>query len=55
MSRITIHRVGRREPGEANVGCGPNDIQICYKEETWRGGEIGFNFSYIEKVLAGAG
>ena len=36
VSQITVHKVNRRDPNEANVGCGQNDIQIFYKEDYLR-------------------
>jgi hypothetical protein len=39
-SRITIHRVKKRQVGEAEVGCRHDAIQILYKESTTRTGNV---------------
>jgi hypothetical protein len=50
-SPIRVHKVGRREPGEANVGCDRDAVQICYKEDTTRPGNHNINGDYLATLL----
>ena len=50
-SPIRVHKIGRRQPGEANVGCDRDAVQICYKEDTTLPGNHNVNGDYLAALL----
>lgn len=52
-SKITVHRVPKRELGKAIVGCARDAIQICYKKDTSRSGNP--NCAYLSDLLRSHG
>jgi hypothetical protein len=52
---IRIHKLTRREPGEANVGCDHDAVQVCYKADTTRPEYPNLNGEYLAALLTKQG